>query len=956
VITDPVSRRVALKEIRLFFASPVAWLFLAAFSATSLFGFFWVGSFFARNIADVRPLFETMPVLLIFLCAALTMRMWSDERRNGTLEHILTLPAPLWQFVLGKFYACLALLLLALLSTLPLPVTVSLMADLDWGPVLGGYLAAVLLGAAYLSIGLFVSSRTDNAIVSLIGGVTLCGRLYLLGSPTLTAFVDDGSAEFMRLLGSGARFDSITRGVLDFRDLCYYASLVAAFLCLSVVSLENDRGTRSKRNLHQRRWRVGTFLLLANLLLANTWLAGISSLRLDLTEGRQYSVSKATTDILGQLQEPLLIRGYFSARTHPLLAPLVPRMRDLIREYEEAGGGRIRVEFIDPAQDPAAEEEANKLYSISPTPFQVADRHQSAVVNAYFNVLVSYGDQHETLGFSDLIEVRSSANTGPEVMLRNPEYDLTHAIKKSLSNYRMGGNLFDGLNEQVEFIGYVSNDALLPQPLRDYRKAITVTLEQAAAASGGKFSYRYIAPEARDGTVARQIREEWGFKPMVAALGSDDEFYFYLTLADSRQVVQLPTDSFDANGFRLLLDSGLKRFARGLSRTVALVLPSVDAQMADYHLGAPTFRNLERAVARSYSIELEDLSDGTVAPQADLLAVVAPHQLGDAEVFAIDQFLMRGGTVILATSPYTTELSGGRLQLQDWPSGLESWLAHMGMSIGDSLVLDAQNAPFPAPVLRQSGGYEFRDVKMIDYPFFLDVRPPGLSASHPITANLPQVTMAWPSPIVVAANQGRTVEPLLRSSRRAWESDDTDIMPTLGTGSATSYAPPAGEIKKANRFLLGLSMDGRFDSYFAHGEIPPAVRDQLGRARGKPQASVQQVLPRSPESSRIVLYSSNDFMDDQVLTSSVTASGTQYLGPLELFMNSLDFALQDDQLLSIRNRAHFNRTLPPMERQGQQMIEYLNYGLSLLWLGLLALLSWLLRVLRRRRLARELGL
>ena len=167
--SEAVARRIAGKEIGLFFASPVAWLFLAAFAACTLFIFFWAESFFARNIADVRPLFRWLPLLLVFLCAAITMRMWSDERRNGTLEHVLTQPVSLWRFVLGKFRACFALLLLALVTTAPLPVTVALIADLDWGPVAAGYLASALVGACYLSIGLFVSARTDNPIVSLIG-------------------------------------------------------------------------------------------------------------------------------------------------------------------------------------------------------------------------------------------------------------------------------------------------------------------------------------------------------------------------------------------------------------------------------------------------------------------------------------------------------------------------------------------------------------------------------------------------------------------------------------------------------------------------------------------------------------------------------------------------------------------------------------------------------------------
>ena len=139
-------RHVARKELRLFFAAPVGYLFLAAFLASTLFVFFWGEAWFARNIADVRPMFEWMPILLIFLSAALTMRLWSEERRTGTLEFVATLPVDSWSFVLGKFVACWVLLAIALLLTLPLPVSAAFIADLDWGPIVAGYVAALLLG------------------------------------------------------------------------------------------------------------------------------------------------------------------------------------------------------------------------------------------------------------------------------------------------------------------------------------------------------------------------------------------------------------------------------------------------------------------------------------------------------------------------------------------------------------------------------------------------------------------------------------------------------------------------------------------------------------------------------------------------------------------------------------------------------------------------------------------
>src|SRR5690606_10918354 len=145
--------RVARKEFRGFFATPAAYLFHGAYLAATLFIFFWAEAFFARNIADVRPLFQWMPLLLIFLVAALTMRAWSEERRAGTLESLLTAPVAPLALVLGKLVAALGLVVLALALTLPLPLTVALIGPLAWGPAVGGSVATRFLPAAYVAIG-----------------------------------------------------------------------------------------------------------------------------------------------------------------------------------------------------------------------------------------------------------------------------------------------------------------------------------------------------------------------------------------------------------------------------------------------------------------------------------------------------------------------------------------------------------------------------------------------------------------------------------------------------------------------------------------------------------------------------------------------------------------------------------------------------------------------------------
>ena len=260
------------KEFNAFFASPAAWLFLGTFLVASLFIFFWAEAFFARNIADLKPLFQWMPILLIFLVAALTMRSWSEERRSGTLESLLTAPVSTLQLVLGKFFASLSLVALALALTLFLPVTVAMMGPLDWGPVIGGYLASLFLAAAYIAIGQYMSSRTDNPIVALILTVIVAGVFYLIGSRTLTSLFGQTLSSVLSWIGTGSRFDSITRGVLDARDLYFYLSIVGVFLALNLYTLEKVRWAGNASTPRHQQWGWVVSLAVINLLLVNLWL------------------------------------------------------------------------------------------------------------------------------------------------------------------------------------------------------------------------------------------------------------------------------------------------------------------------------------------------------------------------------------------------------------------------------------------------------------------------------------------------------------------------------------------------------------------------------------------------------------------------------------------------------------------------------------------------------------
>lgn len=950
------SLKIAAKELTGFFASPAALLFLAAFLGATLFIFFWVATFFERDLADVRPLFQWMPILLIFLGAALTMRAWAEERRAGTLELLLTSPTTLTELVLGKFLGCLGLVLIALALTLALPISVAALGPLDWGPVIGGYAAAIALAAAYVAIGLWVSCRTDNQIVSLILTVIVTGALYLIGSDALTSLVGYRAGEWLHALSVGSRFASITRGVLDLRDLYYYLSITAAFLLLNRLSLEALRWAGNPSSRKHRGWYGVVGLLVLNVLAANLWLDQIGWVRLDLTSGKLYTLSDATRSYLRQLQEPLLIRGYFSAATHPLLAPLVPQLRDLLREYAVAGGSRVHVEFVDPHDDPKVEAEANSRYDIRPVPFQVSGKYQASVVNSYFDVLLAYGDQYQVLNFRDLIDVKERSETDISVELKNPEYGITSAIRKVLLSYQGSGGVFDTLRQPVTFTGYMSATQNLPAPLQQARTDLDAALAGIEDESGGKFKIVMHDPDS-DRALAARLPKEFGFRPIVMSLTDTKPFWFYMTLSDEQGSEQVPLPAeLDQTSFKSALEAAVKRLAPGFLKTVAVLNPP-PADPSGAHPGASgrSFSTLRKALADSARWLDTDLESGQVPADADLLMLLDPVALSAKQLFAVDQFLMQGGTVLVAAAP-TDVVVEQSIIARPLKSGLEDWLAAYGLSYSKGLVLDEQSGALPIPVQRDVGGFAVDEIELAKYPYIVDVRGRGLNAASPITSSLGQLDLPWAAPLLIDSqrNQSRKVTELLRSSNRSWLSDSTDLMPDYRTYPDSGFAVG----KHTGPQLLAVMVEGEFDSMFKDKPsplLPPAAADADQGPRPTTAAhtgvkpTFDRVIQHSPDSARLILLGSSAMLSDQAIRLIGESLGTDYTKPTEFVQNMVEWSLEDQGLLSIRGREHFARTLAPLSRQSQSFWEYLNYAAAL---GALALI-WLLNRRRRKAAARR---
>jgi ABC-2 type transport system permease protein len=924
------ARVVARKELSTYFGSPMALIFVGAFLIVTLFAFFWVETFFARNIADVRPLFRWMPVLTIFLVAALTMRQWSEEQRSGTLEVLLTLPVRRVDLVLGKFLAVMALVALALALTLFLPITVAILGSLDWGPVIGGYLAALLMASAYAAIGLFVSSRTDNQIVSLIATVFLGGIFYLLGTTGVTGLVGDTLSEILRAIGTGSRFESIERGVIDLRDLVYYLSLTVFFLGLNIASLDAKRWSKGPQTAaYRRQVIVSVILVAANLVALNTWLFPLGGLRADLTADREYSLSPVTRDLVRNLQEPLLIRGYFSEKTHPLLAPLVPAIRDMLREYEIASGGKIQVEVVDPRNDEKLETEANQEYGIRPTPFRIAGRYESSVINSYFDILIRYGDQYVTLSFPDLIEVEQHPTGQVDVRLRNLEYDLTRSIKKVVYGFQSLDAVFASIDKPIKLTAFITPKTL-PQGLEEVPQRVEKVSQELQTESGGKFTFEIIDPDAQGSAVNREtLINTYQLYPIATSLFSSDSYYLHLMLqiGNEAQLIYPAGDLTEAD-IRSEIESALKRAAPGFLKTVGLWLPNLQP-VPDAFGGTSqplsSWNLLEQQLSQDYTVKPVDLTSGRVPGDIDVLVVVAPQGMSDKERFAIDQYLMRGGAVVVAAGNYTLSQQqlAGSLSVEALQSGLKEMLAGYGVTVRDALVMDPRNEPFPVQVQRQVGTGSVMEIQELGYPFFVDVRPDSMDKQNPIVSNLPAVTLQWTSPLEIdkEKNTGRQVSILLQSTDKSWLRTSTDVIPD--SERYPDYGFPV-EGEQAAR-PLAVAIRGSFESFFK--DRPSPVQET-----GPVTATVEPILgtvTASPESSRLVVIGSVEFIDDPVLNISSRLSADRYLNNLQFVQNAVDWSVEDEDLLSIRSRGTYARLLKPLNEGDQPLWEGANYALAL---------------------------
>lgn len=377
------------KEINSFFASPIGYLVIGLFLLLNgLFLWLFKGEFNILNygFADLSSFFLLSPWILIFLIPAVTMRSFSDEKKQGTLELLLTKPISHLHIVLGKYFGALILILLALLPTLLYVYTVSQLGNpignLDMGSVIGSYFGLLFLVSAYTAIGVFASTLSDNQIVAFISAVFLCFLFYIgfegLGDFTSSTFVDK--------LGMSSHFKSMSRGVIDSRDVIYFLSIILLFIVFTVKRIGTSK--------IDKKTAITLAVVPMGLLIVNIFTQSIYQ-RFDLTNDKRYTLSEATLESIKDVDSPILIDVFLEGEGFPTeFKRLQTETRQILEEFS-AYNSNINFKFINPIEDDATRQQNINLLAqrgLTPMQLSVQESGKTSQEVIFPWALASYGD------------------------------------------------------------------------------------------------------------------------------------------------------------------------------------------------------------------------------------------------------------------------------------------------------------------------------------------------------------------------------------------------------------------------------------------------------------------------------------------------------------------------------------------------------------------------------------
>ncbi len=399
------------KDLRGYFDQPTGYILIVIFVGVISYLFFFVSDFNRTSEASVRDLFSLLPWLLALFIPASTMRLIAEEQRDGTLEILLTQPIRGWVVLAAKFLSGMIFVSVAILATVGIPIALETVGNvegekwnLDEGAVIAQYVGSLLLAASFVAVGLFTSSLTQNQIVSFILGLFLIAILMLIGLDVVSDPLPERFSSLLQNLSPVTHFHSMARGVIDLRDVLYFAALVSTFLSATFLAIRSK--SLSRESTQYRNLQLGVAGLIVLSLLVG-WFSSSIGGRLDLTEDKLYTLSDGTKEILDGLDDILTIK-LFTSKDPP--TNILTATRDVNDFLDDLASGSSRVKVVRRYPDTNPDPEANihedpglralresQLAGVPPQQFNVVSQGEIQIKVGYLGLSMTYADRREVI-------------------------------------------------------------------------------------------------------------------------------------------------------------------------------------------------------------------------------------------------------------------------------------------------------------------------------------------------------------------------------------------------------------------------------------------------------------------------------------------------------------------------------------------------------------------------------
>ena len=447
-------KALLLREIKSFFGSPIGYLVIGIFLLLNgLFLWVFEGEFNILNsgFADMSPFFKLAPWILIFLIPSVTMRSFSDEKKQGTIELLFTKPLSNWDIVNGKFLGALVLIILAIVPTIIYVLTISHFGNpqgnIDMGSTLGSYFGLLFLIASYTAIGIFASTLSDNQIVAFIIAVFCCFFFYF-GFDGIASFLGNYSSMFAAL-GMDYHFKSMSRGVLDTRDILYFLSVTYIFLQLTIYQLKPI--PKTKNNNSSISSEIKLLLISSVSIVLFNILSQFFFKRFDLTQDKRYTLSETTLNIIKDVESPLYIEVYLEGNFPPEFKRLQNETKQLLEEFT-AYNSNIIFNFKNPIEKEETRVEKMKEFyakGMQPLSITVEDKGKQSQEVVFPWAQATYGDRFTKVA---LLKNLMGASTEEKVIssVQHLEFGFAEAINKISKEKQKKIAVIKGNGELIE--------------------------------------------------------------------------------------------------------------------------------------------------------------------------------------------------------------------------------------------------------------------------------------------------------------------------------------------------------------------------------------------------------------------------------------------------------------------------------------------------------------------------